>query len=116
MLEWSPLTKLSELDDLVAASYHQPQLIYKHSTRCGVSSIVKNRLQEYWDAEQLPSHIYLLDLIRHREVSNFIAEQFSVRHESPQVLLIHQGICHYHASHFDISAGAIKESLCQTQT
>ena len=58
-----------------------------------------------------PVESYFLDLIAHRDVSNYIAEAFSVYHESPQILLIQNGECTYETSHLDITVGDLKESL-----
>ncbi|HMP93539.1 MAG TPA: bacillithiol system redox-active protein YtxJ [Phnomibacter sp.] len=97
---WQPLTSAAQLEELTAQSYQQPQLIYKHSTRCALSSIVWQRLQ----GTALPPGLtgYYLDLIAFRTLSNQIAEKFSVYHESPQVLLIVHGQCVYDESHMAI--------------
>lgn len=99
-MNWIELTDESQLATITEESYHQPVVIYKHSTRCGTSDMVKMRLERQYK----PSHIkfYYLDLIRYRSVSNKIAEIFSVYHESPQVLLIKNGDCVYDESHYAI--------------
>lgn len=96
-MEWIPLENTEQLAALNQASHTRPQLIYKHSTRCGISSMAKNRLYK----NELPGGIdfYYLDLIRYRDTSNKVAEMYGVRHESPQVLLIKNGECVYHESH-----------------
>jgi len=99
-MNWKPLTSASDLAVLIERSYQQPQVIFKHSTRCGTSSLVLNRLER---ASDIPdADFYMLDLIRYRDVSNKIAELFNVYHESPQVLLIKNGECHYEESHLGI--------------
>lgn len=96
-MEWIPLTEMSQLDTIVSDSMQQPVLLFKHSTRCSISHMAKARL----DREKAPNSItfYCLDLIQHRGISNEIAERFHVFHESPQVLLIHNGECVYDQSH-----------------
>jgi bacillithiol system protein YtxJ len=42
---------------------------------------------------------HYLDLLQFRPVSNQIAEQFNIHHESPQILLIKNGECIYEESH-----------------
>ncbi|MCS7017619.1 MAG: bacillithiol system redox-active protein YtxJ [Cytophagales bacterium] len=103
-MQWNCLSSLAELDNIVQLSYQQPVLIFKHSTRCSISATALHRLERHWDAANSHNNMvpYLLDLIAYREVSNHIAERFGVRHESPQVLLIQQGKCIYHASHWAI--------------
>jgi bacillithiol system protein YtxJ len=45
---------------------------------------------------------YFLDLIAYRAISDKIAEDFDVWHESPQVLVIRNGKCIYEESHLSI--------------
>lgn len=102
-MDWNRITSVADLETVKQVSYQQPALIFKHSTRCSISDAALNRLERRWDAARAGNLVpYFLDLIAYRTVSNQIAEDFGVRHESPQVLLIHQGRCIYHASHFDI--------------
>jgi len=100
MLKWISLTEINELELIAERSFQKPQILFKHSTRCGTSSLVLNRLKR---ASDIPdADFYMLDLIRYRDVSNKIAELFDVYHESPQVLLIKNGECHYEESHLGI--------------
>ncbi len=46
---------------------------------------------------------YYLDLLRFRPISNQIAEQFMVRHESPQIIVLENGKAIYKASHENIN-------------
>lgn len=99
-MNWTVLETEEQLAAIIGQSYNRPQVIFKHSTRCSVSSVVKTRLER----SAIPSHIdfHYLDLIRYRNVSNKIAEGFNVWHESPQVLLIKDGECIFDESHLAI--------------
>jgi bacillithiol system protein YtxJ len=66
--------------------------------------MAKKRFEHDWDAIPESTSVYFLDLISNREVSNAIAQKFSVHHESPQLLLIKNGECIYETSHGEISA------------
>ena len=44
MSNWHPLTALDHLDAITEASFQRPQLLFKHSTRCSISSGAKSRL------------------------------------------------------------------------
>ena len=103
MIQWIPLDNERQLKDIVEQSNNVPCLIFKHSTRCNISSMVKLRLEKSWDFAMDDMKPYYLDLISFRDVSNAIAEKFDVYHESPQVLLIRNGTCTYDASHLDIT-------------
>ncbi|HET6256943.1 MAG TPA: bacillithiol system redox-active protein YtxJ [Puia sp.] len=108
-MNWISLQKEDQLDHIRELSTGRPQLIFKHSTRCPTSSLVKNRLERGNQPEAID--FYFLDLISYRPISNKVAETFRVEHESPQVLLIVNGKCVYDESHLGITmAGIIDRS------
>jgi bacillithiol system protein YtxJ len=80
------------------------QVLFKHSTRCSVSSFAKRILtSEYSDEVKQKADVYYLDLIAFREISNAISSKYGVIHESPQILVIKEGKCIFNASHSDVS-------------
>ncbi|HRO46912.1 bacillithiol system redox-active protein YtxJ [Agriterribacter sp.] len=99
-MNWNVLTTEAQLTELLEKSKVNPQVIYKHSTRCGTSSMIKNRLERGPVPPEIDFHF--IDLITYRALSNKIAEDLGVRHESPQVLLIRNGECVYHESHYAV--------------
>ncbi|HRF99766.1 MAG TPA: bacillithiol system redox-active protein YtxJ [Bacteroidia bacterium] len=111
-MHWHKLSDISQLNDIQDLSKEQhihAVLLFKHSTRCSISSMALNRLETKWnDDEQIPA--YYLDLLNHRDISNEIASLFNVEHASPQVLLIKNGKCIYHNSHNGINAVEILEA------
>lgn len=111
MIHWIPLVSAEQIDELIELSHGTPCVIYKHSTSCSISHLVKHRLEQFWDLDTDSANIYYLDLLRYRHLSNYVEETFEVVHESPQVLLIVDGRCIYHTSHLDISVEDIKSHL-----
>ncbi|MEO8721030.1 MAG: bacillithiol system redox-active protein YtxJ [Ginsengibacter sp.] len=105
-MNWIPLNQETQLDDIVANSNNIPQVIFKHSTRCSISSMAKNRL----DKKEAPdgTNFYLLDLIKFRSLSNKIASDFHISHQSPQILIIQNGKCVYNESHGGITFDEIE--------
>lgn len=116
-MNWQHLTDINQISDIVATSSKQPDeiqavLIFKHSTRCPISSMALSRVENKWnDDPKIP--IYYLDLIKYREISNKIAETFDVEHQSPQVLLIKNGQCFYNTSHSSINVSDILEAIAK---
>jgi bacillithiol system protein YtxJ len=108
---WRMLTDLSQLNELIELSHHQPVLIFKHSTRCSISRFaLKNFENEYvFTAEELQP--YFLDLLENRSISNEIAIRFGIQHQSPQILLIKEGTCVYDESHDGIEVQNLKSFL-----
>jgi len=106
-MNWIELTTEQQLEQIKEQSKEQPVVIFKHSTRCSISSMAKSRLERETPTENVP--FYYLDLIRYRAISNKVAEEFKVVHESPQILLIKNGECTYEESHNGISMAEITE-------
>ncbi len=106
-MTWITLQTEQELNQLKQKSYTKPQIIFKHSTRCSISSVAKNRLERSLQPEELDFHY--LDLIKYRPISAKIAEDFNVYHESPQILVIKSGECIYDESHSGIDMKEIVE-------
>ncbi len=107
-MNWIPLITESQLHEISQNSAQRPQVIYKHSTRCSISSIVKSRI----DRNVAPEGVdfYYLDIIAHRPISNKLAQDYEIRHESPQVLVIQDGKCIYDESHTSIHMDDIETS------
>ena len=99
-MNWKTLTSEEQLEEINTASAQEPVTIFKHSTRCSISSMAKARLERAGAPEGLT--FYYLDLISYRSVSDKIADMYGVGHESPQILLIRDGECIYHESHTGI--------------
>jgi bacillithiol system protein YtxJ len=100
-MNWIPLTSIQGFEQILEKSSSKPQVIFKHSTRCSTSSVALRRFERADDHDQID--FYYLDLIAYREVSNKIAEELSVYHESPQVILIKNKECIYSESHLSIN-------------
>ena len=105
-MNWNKLTDESQLAVIKEESARQPVLIFKHSTTCSISAMAYSRLERNWK-DTAGIKPYYLDLLRFRAISSQISGEFGVEHESPQVLLIHNGECVYDASHMGISFQAL---------
>lgn len=101
-MKWHEIQSVNDVETIIDRSRVIPCLILKHSTRCPISSMAKSRLEMGWNLDDTQVEAYYLDLIRYRAVSNHIADEFGVAHESPQALLIEDGKCTHHASHLNI--------------
>ncbi len=108
-MNWKEFTSEEGLEEIKRRSIEKPQVIFKHSTKCSISSMAKSRL-ERGNAPEAIDFNYL-DLIAHRNVSSKIAELFDVEHASPQVLIIKDGACIYDESHNAISMDEIVEAV-----
>ncbi len=101
---WLPLTDATQLQSIAQESHEHPVFIFKHSTTCSISAAAKAKLERQWPDASLPADatIYYLDLLRYRPISGQIASEFSIEHQSPQLLMLQDGQVRYHASHMGI--------------
>lgn len=114
-MNWFELKDAEQLDTIKTESRQQPVLIFKHSTSCSISRAVLDRLERNWNNSG-PSAVkpYSLDLLSYRSISNQIARDFDIEHESPQAILIYQGQPVYAQSHFGIDITEIKKAADKT--
>ena len=107
---WNNLTDLGQLNEIIAQSETQPVLIFKHSTRCSVSRMALKQFENEYNLED-KIVLYYLDLLEFRNISNEIATRFNVEHQSPQLLLIKNGVVIFKASHSEIDALELKNKI-----
>lgn len=111
-LPWRQLNDMVQVDGILAKDSVRPQLIFKHSTRCNISSMALQRFEREWDADT-DADIWYLDLLQYRMISSAIAERSGVVHQSPQAILFFKGEVIHDASHSSISAPQIKSLITE---
>jgi len=109
--DWKVLDNSEQLNDIVEKSKEKTQVLFKHSTTCGISHGAKSRLEEGWNFDEEDMDFYYLDLLSYRNVSNEIASKFNVTHQSPQIIVIKNGEATFNNSHHSISSDSLKEGL-----
>jgi bacillithiol system protein YtxJ len=105
-MNWTSLESADQINGIKQQQGYS--VIFKHSTRCSISMMVKKRFELDWDKLPGDLPLYFLDLIKYRELSSKIATDFQVYHESPQLLLIKDGECVLDLSHGQVS---VEEAL-----
>ena len=102
-LSWTPLISIEEINNIKEISKIQSILIFKHSIRCGISRMVMKQFESLFNEENKHLKVYYLDLLNFREVSSKLSEVFQVIHQSPQLLVVKNGISVYQESHYEIT-------------
>ncbi len=108
---WRTLGLMDQLDTLVENSKEKPVVIFKHSTRCGVSRGVLKAFERNYNLNDGQIELYFLDLLANRDISNEIAYRFKVHHESPQMIVIKNGEVVFHDSHHSIDASDLEKYI-----
>ena len=109
------ITTIDQLDACLKGSGEKPLFIFKHSTRCPISSGANARVRKFIESARASGEaapeIYLLKVVQSRAVSSALADQLGVMHQSPQLLLIDKGKCIWHTSHHNINADNIDKAI-----
>ncbi|WP_417855144.1 bacillithiol system redox-active protein YtxJ [Xanthomarina gelatinilytica] len=111
VLPWLTLTQVDQLKDIESKSKTKTQVIFKHSTRCGISRMVLKQFVASYNLTESDLDLYYLDLLNHRDVSNETGYKFQVMHESPQLLIVKNGVVVAHASHGAINSLNLEQYL-----
>jgi bacillithiol system protein YtxJ len=102
-LKWIPLSSLDQLDTIKKQSKTESILIFKHSTRCGISKMVIKQFEGLFQENHQHLKVYYLDLLNYRNVSDEVGYTFQVMHQSPQLLVIKNEASVHAVSHNDIT-------------
>jgi bacillithiol system protein YtxJ len=108
-MKFIPLESEEQLEEIKKAKGYS--VIFKHNTTCPISKGARKRFEEEADSLKDVEAVYFLDLLEYRNISDSIAQDFNVEHQSPQLLLIKDGTCTYNEALYDISAKATAEAI-----
>ena len=91
------LEQKEQWSEIIELSNEKPVFIFKHSSRCGISSMVLNRFEK--QIKERDDSYYFLHIQGERALSNWLAEELQVRHESPQLIVLKDKKVMAHDSH-----------------
>ena len=86
-LPWINITSVDELREILTNVGEEAILLFKHSTRCSISSMALNGFERNWSGEA-DCKLYFIDLLKHRDVSAEVAELTGIIHQSPQAIVV----------------------------
>lgn len=106
------INSVEEWNDALGRTVETPLVLFKHSTRCPVSAEAYEQFLAHFNKEPVPQFEYALVLVvESRPVSNAVAEDLNLKHESPQVILIKDKQAVWHTSHWRITSSSLKENV-----
>ncbi len=103
--QFTPLRDKGALEKLFARSHEAPVVLFKHSNSCPISAAAHRSLK------QLGAEVSIVVVQESRDISREVESRTGVRHESPQALVLRNGAVAWSASHFDITADAVKRAV-----
>lgn len=111
-MNWKEIGAPEEWNEILSNSSKRGQVILKHSTTCPVSANALHEFEEYLqDSPNLDMDYTLVKVIESRPVSNKIAEDLNVKHESPQIIYIKDKSKYWAASHWSVTKAHMKAVL-----
>ncbi|MDQ0194077.1 bacillithiol system redox-active protein YtxJ [Paenibacillus wynnii] len=84
-------------------------LLFKHSTTCPISAKAHDEFQAF--LKDADTSAAIVHVIEDRPLSLQIADDFGIKHESPQIFLLEDGEVRWNTSHWKITQSAIKEAV-----
>ena len=108
--QFSRITEVTEVENLIDRSKRQAVVIFKHSLTCPISASAFEKMKSY------DGYVDLVEVQLAGALSREIAQRFGVRHESPQVIVVRNGQVLWDASHFKITSEAVAEAVRNRQT
>jgi bacillithiol system protein YtxJ len=110
-VNWIPFNSLDQIKMIKELSKSETIFIFKHSTRCGISSMVIKRFESLFEISMKNVKVFYLDLLSFRTISDEVGLSFKVEHQSPQLLIIRNEVAVKDASHHDITSININKYL-----
>ena len=97
------MQRLTTEQDVDALFAEERAILYKHSTRCPISSAAYDQVEMF--LQRCPdAPVYIVDVIMHRSTSRYAAEKCGIRHHSPQVIFLREGVAVWDTSHDGVTA------------
>lgn len=108
---WRKVASEEDVDQILSASNFRPQIVFKHSSSCGISFFAKRSLDTPKLLENEDVDLHLIDVIRERSISLAFAERMGIRHESPQIFVLKNEEVQWHDSHNSVNAKNVLSNI-----
>ncbi|MFO8233682.1 MAG: bacillithiol system redox-active protein YtxJ [Longimonas sp.] len=106
----SELASVADWNAAREASFERPVLVYKHSATCPTSAWAQRNI-DTWSDDHADWPVYRVTVQSARPVSNQIADDLSLRHETPQAIIVHKGEVIEHLNHNHVTPDRLTEAL-----
>ncbi|MDT8435681.1 MAG: bacillithiol system redox-active protein YtxJ [Gemmatimonadota bacterium] len=102
-----PVRTTEQLDAALALPV---AVLFKHSPRCGTSAWAHRQVERYEEGDGA-APVFLVDVVRCRDVSDEVARRLEIRHESPQAIVLAGGTPVWHGSHGRLSTATVDAAV-----
>ena len=105
------LCTLELLEDALKKSEEKPVFLFKHSLNCLISADVSKTLQTILESADSSCEYYLVTVQTDKNISDEIASRFSIKHETPQAIVLRHGQVVWSTSHYRINKSSIAQAI-----
>ena len=99
------IASVADLDAVFASSHEQATMLFLHDPWCPVSARAARQVA------LVDAKVVTIDVSRQQELSREIERRTGVQHESPQVIVIRDGVATWDASHSSIDRDSMEQAL-----
>ncbi len=107
MAEPKQMLSIEDWKNVLEKSKERPILVFKHSITCPISATA----YEQFLTHETDIDKYFLIVSEQRPVSNQMADDLDVTHQSPQIFLLEKEQALWHTSHWNINEKNIAKAL-----
>lgn len=102
-----PIASEHDVQVMLEHAAREPVILYKHSATCPISTQANKQMQQL--AETLP--VYRIVVQDQRPLSHQLAEQLTVRHHTPQAIVVYEGEARADLSHGSVTAEKLQAAV-----
>lgn len=111
MTQLKELFTKEDLEKVWEASTEESILLFKQSTTCPISASAFNQFNNFLETKGEGIEAFFVKVRETREVSNRIAEETGIQHQSPQVLLMKDKQVLWNTSHGQITVDSLERAI-----
>ncbi len=109
-MNWINIKELEQINELKEFSKQKAVVLFKNSPRCFISKFALKNFQNDF-SNPTNTNCYMVDVVANRALSQQIAADFDIVHQSPQLLIVFDQKVVYHTSHEGIDANEVEKML-----
>jgi bacillithiol system protein YtxJ len=109
--KWKGIKSEEDIEAVFKASNKKPQIVFKHSSSCGVSFFAKRSLDTPELLDNPDVDLHLINVIQNRSESFYFADKVNIQHESPQIFVLKNGEVQWHGSYASVNANNVLSNI-----
>lgn len=106
------LKTIEEFNKAIKTNNDNDIVVFKFSPICPISRRIENEFDSWFKKHKKKLNLYKINVIAARNLSNHIADEFNISHESPQLIWLNKELkVKSHTSHYNIDETFLNDNL-----